>query len=98
MLYDYATGDLAPEERGGTAAERFADNLAAIALARALKGEGAAAGGAGGAATGAGSGGATGARQEPTDAERATIAAWYEGGDPKAGCLASRETAPQATT
>jgi hypothetical protein len=65
MLYDYATGDLAPEERGGTAAERFADNLAAIALARALKGEG----GAGGAATGAG-GGAGGARREPTDAER----------------------------
>ncbi len=26
------------------------------------------------------------------------LPAWYEGGDPKAGCLASRETAPQATT
>ena len=61
MLYDYATGDLAPEERGGTAAERFADNLAAIALARALKGQGDAAGA------------AAGARRDPTDAERAVL-------------------------
>ena len=62
MLYDYATGALAPEDRGGTVAERFADNLAAIKLARTLAGENA----------GSGAGVAAG-RRAPGAAEQAAL-------------------------
>ena len=62
MLYDYATGALAPEDRGGTVAERFADNLSAIKLARTLAGENA----------GSGAGAAAG-RRAPDAAEQAAL-------------------------
>jgi SAM-dependent methyltransferase len=62
MLHDYATGALAPEDRGGTIAERFADNLAAIKLARMLAGENAGQGG-----------GAPAGRRAPDERELAAL-------------------------